>query len=591
MGAGLWAAALLGSASIAQATTSLDDVCTVSYVKKSLPADDFISGIAVDSSSVTAQPFTNVKIASANFYPDATIDFCNVTFAYTHSGRNDRVLVNYWLPPPSKFANRFLATGGGGYAINSGTTTSGSLPGGVMYGAVAGLTDGGFGSLETQVSNVILKENGTINYDALFMFGYEGIHEMTVLGKELTQLFYKTSDTKLYSYYQGCSEGGREGMSQLQRYPDQFDGYIVGAPAFRYAFQQVQHLWAGLQQKNLDYYPSSCEYSKIMNETIAACDGLDGKKDGVVGRSDLCKMHFDLDSIVGESYSCPANFTINVEYGPGGGFPFFVSIPPQKGKVSQKAVDVMKNTLNGPHDSKGRRMYFSYQPGAYIDDSATQYNPKTGEWELDVSSLGGEFVTMFLQLVELDNLPSLDGVTADTLKEWIYQAWWKYEDTLQTTWPDLTDLQEAGAKVLHFHGEQDDSIPSASSVRYYESVRNVMYPDLGESDSYEKLGEWYKFFLVQGAAHCSPNVAQPNGPFPQTNLEVLIDWVEKGNAPTTLEGTIIQGENAGKKQDICAWPLRPKWSSNRAQNPQCVHDQQSVDTWLYDLNAFKLPVY
>jgi tannase len=156
-----------------------------------------------------------------------------------------------------------------------------------MYGAVAGLTDGGFGSFETQVSEVILLQNGTINRDALFMFGYQAIHEMSVLGKEFTQIFFNSTSTKLYSYYQGCSEGGRERMSQIQCFPDQIDGVIIRAPVFRCAFQKVQHLWAELQQKTFNYFPP-CEFSKMMNETIDACDRLDGKVDGVIARSDLC---------------------------------------------------------------------------------------------------------------------------------------------------------------------------------------------------------------------------------------------------------------------------------------------------------------
>lgn len=80
-------------------------------------------------------------------YPAAVIDYYNVTLAYSHNGRDDQVLVEYWFPSPEKFQNRYLSTGGGGYAINSGTQ---HLPGGVMYSAVSGLTDGGFGGFNVQ---------------------------------------------------------------------------------------------------------------------------------------------------------------------------------------------------------------------------------------------------------------------------------------------------------------------------------------------------------------------------------------------------------------------------------------------------------
>ena len=86
--------------------------------------------------------------------------------------------------------------------------------------------------------------------------------------------------------------------------------------------------------------------------------------------------------------------------------------------------------------------------------------------------------------------------------------------------------------------------PTASSVLYYESVRQVMNPNLSFNDSSNALGDWYHLFLVLGAAPCSSsNTLQPNGPFPQTNLAVLIDWVKNGATPNTLNVTYLQGGN------------------------------------------------
>ena len=115
-------------------------------------------------------------------------DYCNVTFAYSHNGLDDTVLVTYWLPTPATFKNRFLATGGSGLAINFGNM---SLPGGVMYGAVAGLTDGGF---DTEFSTVFPLANGTANWPATYMFGYQAIHEMTLLDKVFTKNFFNMAE-------------------------------------------------------------------------------------------------------------------------------------------------------------------------------------------------------------------------------------------------------------------------------------------------------------------------------------------------------------------------------------------------------------
>lgn len=205
----LWLSLLAASRAVAQSAL-LNEVCTQSYVQASLPPDDIILGITIDPASVVASPVTNASVSNPSYYPNGTIDFCNVTFAYSHNGRNDRVQVWYYLPAPSEFRNRYLSTGGGGYAINSGSRL---LPSGVMNGAVAGATDGGFGSFSTSFDEVFLLANGTINYQPLYMFGYQGIQELTVIGKQFTKQFFNVSntDTKLYAYYQGCSEGGREG--------------------------------------------------------------------------------------------------------------------------------------------------------------------------------------------------------------------------------------------------------------------------------------------------------------------------------------------------------------------------------------------
>ncbi|OOF90162.1 hypothetical protein ASPCADRAFT_410328 [Aspergillus carbonarius ITEM 5010] len=96
-----------------------------------------------------------------------------------------------------------------------------------MYGAVAGHTDGGFNG--ESFDDVFLLANGTVDWQTRFMFGSQGIHEMMAIGQELTKNVYSTGDDKVYTYYQPCSEGGREGWSQAQRYGFDYDGIIVGA--------------------------------------------------------------------------------------------------------------------------------------------------------------------------------------------------------------------------------------------------------------------------------------------------------------------------------------------------------------------------
>lgn len=159
-----------------------------------------------------------------------------------------------------------------------------------------------------------------------------------------------------------------------------------------------------------------------------------------------------------------------------------------------------------------------------------------------------------------------------------------------TNWPDLTPIHNAGTKIIHYHGESDFSIPTASSVRYWNSVREVMNPGTSYNDSVTAIDDFYKLFLVPGGSHCAVNPYEPNHPWPQTNLAVLIDWVENGVAPETLNATVLQGEHVGENQQICAFPLRPLWTGN-GTSMECVYDQPSIDSWNYELDSFLLPVY
>ncbi|KAK7743429.1 hypothetical protein SLS62_010573 [Diatrype stigma] len=580
----------LAAASVS-AAASLSDVCTTSHVQSSIPANGTFPGLTFHPDTVTASVAYNQTYSSSD-YPSAAISYCNVTFTYSHDGWGDNVIVQYWLPDPAAYQNRFLATGGGGYAISSGSR---SLPGGVIYGAASGTTDGGYGGFSSSLDNVVLLANGSINWHAIHMQGYQAIHEMTLIGKSLSGSFYST-DNKIYTYYQGCSEGGREGWSQAQRFGQDYDGIIAGAPAFRYSHLQVGHLSEAVMQQTLGYSAPPCELEKIINETIAFCDPLDGKTDGVISRSDLCKLKFDVNSTIGLSYYCEASGGSGPPSGaskskvkrqfPGGGSPQ----PEQNGTVTAEAAALAQTILDGLHDSQGRQAYLSPQPGASFADARTTYDNATGTWALSIPSIGGEFVTKFLQFKDEENLSSLDGITYDTLVDWMNQAIDLYEDTLQTTNPDLSGIREAGGKILHFHGEQDSSIAAGSSVHYYESVRGVMYPDQSFNESVASLSDFYRLYLVPGAEHCGPNSAQANGPWPNTNLAVMIDWVENGVAPDTLNSTVLQGEHAGDSQQLCAWPLRPVWRDDGAAMV-CEYDQASIDSWMYTFDAFDRPIY
>ncbi|KAJ3177915.1 hypothetical protein HDU87_004197 [Geranomyces variabilis] len=161
----------------------------------------------------------------------------------------------------------------------------------------------------------------------------------------------------------------------------------IGAPAFRYGFQQVNHLFQNLVEKDAGYFPPPCEFAAIVNAAIEFCRGGGGGG----GRPG----------------------------GPGGpGGPPPAPTPAQKGTVSAQALKVATTILGGLKDSSGKQVYIQYQFAAQFVDGATPFHSTTQTWKLSISSLAGEWITRFLQHYN-STLASLDGVTLDTLKQWM----------------------------------------------------------------------------------------------------------------------------------------------------------------------------
>ncbi|KAH6625929.1 Tannase/feruloyl esterase [Boeremia exigua] len=568
---------------------SLSNVCTLSNVQTALPANGTLLGLNLLSSTVTAGTVYNasVGVGMGSTSIGATYNYCNVTVSYTHTGRNDSIALKFAFPEPSEFQNRFYVSGGGGFSLSSDAT------GGLVIGAASGATAAGYDAFDYSYDEKVLYGNGSINWDATYAFAYTALGELTKIGKPLTQAFYGLNDTKIYTYFEGCSDGGREGMSQVQRWGEEYDGIVTGAPALRFAQQQVLHVYPATIEQVMGYFPPPCALDKIVNSTIAACDPLDGRNDGVISRTDLCQLNFDLSSLIGESYYCAAESSSSLGFGfskrqaGGGGAGSQSSTKPeQNGTLTARDIAVAQAVYDGLHDSEGKRAYLSWQIGSDLGDADPTYDNTTSSWGLNIPSTGGEYVTKFVQLLDIDNLENLDAVTYDTLVGWMNTGMIRFLDSLQTTVPDLTPFQSSGAKLLHYHGESDPSIPAASSVHYWQSVRSVMYPDLTDIEALEAMNDWYQFYLIPGAAHCGINSLQP-GPYPQDNMATIIDWVENGIKPVRLNATVSSGEYSGEVQQLCQWPTRPLWSGNDSHF-DCVTDEASIESWTYTFDAFKL---
>ncbi len=474
----------------------------------------------------------------------------------------EQIQMQFWLPATEEFNNRWLTLGGGGWSVSG----AGSLPAGLAYGAASGATDGGFGGFSSSLTtNLLSTVNGTIAWSRLESFAYQAIHEMTVTGKELTSAFYNLTDDALKSYYMGCSEGGREGHQSTQRYPLDFDGVIGAAPAMYFPIMQLAQGWPNIAMAQRNHWPSPCAFRAIQEDYIVACDGADGIVDGVVSRSDLCD--YDASSSVGHYWS-------NCTSGGAGS--------PENGTISQADADVVNAIYHGAFDSNGNQIFWTYRPVTTLTVEAAVL------WSNTTRSFGPGnnffFGTYYQNLVQKNTVATTipyGNLTVDDVYELMQEGLQEYGGWTETTYPDLTRFQARGGKLIHWHGEADTNLYPEASAHFHEKVRHAMFPD---ATGYDEIHDFYRFFLVPGAAHCSVNSYQPDGPFPQHALGQLILWVEDGVAPAYLNGTKEDGTS--KQDKICLWPTRPSWDTKGSFT--CVNDGNTAEEFIHPLNGWKV---
>lgn len=229
------------------------------------------------------------------------IDFCDVAITYTHPGLNDTIQVSIWLPLQDEAWNgRFLGQGGGGYAAGF----DGSLAPAVSMGYAAANTDAGHSVAgeggHWSSKSWSLTSPGNVNLVLLQDFASRAVDDMTVIAKEVVQAYY--GHPVKYSYWNGCSTGGRQGLMLAQRFPKHYDGILATCPAVNWVTFLVTSLWPQVVMNTVGYFPPMCELTAITRAAIEACDHLDGQSDGVIASPGSC--NFDASSIVGRKFQC-----------------------------------------------------------------------------------------------------------------------------------------------------------------------------------------------------------------------------------------------------------------------------------------------
>src|SRR5256886_16350959 len=210
----------------------------------------------------------NTTIDSAAI--DSSDGSCRVTATVTHPPSGDRVRIFIGLPA-TNWNGRFRGNGGGGFSGGS----AGSLRGPVAQGYAAGATDTGH---EGGSGSFALDANGRLNWQSIVDNSYLGIHDMTVVGKALTEAFYGKAPR--YSYFVGGSTGGRQGLMEGQRYPNDYDGIVSACPAINWHRFLPPDLWPQVVMLAATNFMPKSKFDAATAAAVAACDALDGVTDG-----------------------------------------------------------------------------------------------------------------------------------------------------------------------------------------------------------------------------------------------------------------------------------------------------------------------
>jgi hypothetical protein len=219
--------------------------------------------------------------------------YCHVTLKVTHSNASNKVVI--WIAVPmSGWNGRFYGTTGGGFLVGS----PANIPPALAEGFAAGATNGGHaygGSGGGGDGSFALGPDSQLDWNAIDDFGYRGIHEMTVAGKAVVQALYDRPPGK--SYIAGESSGGRQALTEVQRYPLDYDGVVVFSPSINLSRSVPSRLWPEMVMIWSKHAVSSAKLDAVTDAVITACDSIDGVRDNIVVDPGRCT--FDVATLVG----------------------------------------------------------------------------------------------------------------------------------------------------------------------------------------------------------------------------------------------------------------------------------------------------
>ncbi len=463
-------------------------------------------------------------------------EFCRV-LGVIAPAPDSHIEFEVWLPTLG-WNHRFLTVGNGGFA---GSINYAGLGAGLSSGYATASTDTGHRGGTTDA-------NWSLgHWEKIVDYGYRGVHETTDKSKEIVRAFYTQAAKK--SYFNGCSNGGRQALVEAQKFPTDYDGIIAGAPANNLVHLVADFVWdmQALDESATTYITAS-QIRAVEAAAVAQCDLDDGVKDGVIGEPTKCK--FDPRSMVCKGEN-------------------------MKDCLTAEQAAALKKVYDGARLQNGEPVHPGYVPGG---------EGGVGGWTLWISGMQqgrsmqhafgvGFFGDMLYQDPKWDykrfNVDH-DLALADD----------KMGPVFNGIDPNLEPFKKRGGKLIIYHGWSDAAISPVNSVNYYNSV----VAKLGK----KQAGEFVELYMIPGMQHCGggPGVTEFGGAGPapgadaKHNMSIALErWVENGEAPKEIVATKFKADgNASsgvlKTRPICVYPqvatYKGSGSEDDAANFSCA---------------------
>ena len=474
-----------------------------------------------------------------------------------------------WLPTAANWNQKIHNIGGGGWAGgNHGViTTLASGGNGVTAGtegSVVGSTDTGH-----SISNgsFAMNPDGTINSALWQDFSERSLHELALKTKALVSAYYLK--TQKYAYWEGCSTGGRQGYKIIQNHADDYNGYLVGAPAFNWTKFITAELYPQVvYQRDLAAVALSSAQQALMGaRAVSSCDVVGAQHLGFILDPQQCAYDPAKDAAV----LCTGTVGSN-------------------GVVGTNATAACVTPVQAMAQNK---IWFGQTPDGSVPDPAANngYNANLASNQLwygltrgASSGLAGASpfsISSDMAALELQDptiaTPSFTNAVSNGLNRWQSLTYGQLANAfaqgislqpffgnINTDSADLSAAKASGAKIVQYHGSADVLIPTQNSVNYYTRVANL-------DGGFAKTQAYDRLFLIAGMGHCSgvgtqqgtagvsPPANTSSVPLPAAGqlFTAVTNWVENGTAPAAIT---LQSVDASASQLLCPYPQKPTYS-------------------------------